>query len=159
MKKTLLSIGIYIAFFLALSEKITIINIAVSIVVGLIVYSLNKNSGELTKLINLRTITTWFIFLIMLFIEIVKANFQVAKIALSVDMKLEPQIVMYESRIKNNWLLTILANVITLTPGTMSVDISNNLLKIHCLNKNYADSLNVMVLEKLLFKIEGEYNG
>ncbi len=159
MKKTLLSIGIYISFFLALSEKITIVNIAVSIVVGLIVYSLNKNSGELAKLINLRTITTWFIFLIMLFIEIVKANFQVAKIALSVDMKLEPQIVMYESRIKNNWLLTILANVITLTPGTMSVDISNNLLKIHCLNKNYADSLNVMVLEKLLFKIEGEYNG
>lgn len=159
MKKTLLSIGIYIAFFLALSEKITIVNIAVSIVVGLIVYSLNKNSGELAKLINIRTITTWFIFLIMLFIEIVKANIQVAKIALSVDMKLKPQIVMYESRIKNNWLLTILANVITLTPGTMSVDINNNLLKIHCLNKTYADSLNVMVLEKLLFKIEGEYNG
>lgn len=159
MKKTLLSIGIYAAFFLVLSEKITIINITVSIVVGLLVNILNKNSGELAKLFNLRTFTTWLLFVIMLFVEIVKANFQVAKIALSADMKLEPQIVMYESRIKNNWLITILANVITLTPGTMSVDISDNQLKIHCLNKIYADSLNTMVLEKLLFKIEGEYNG
>lgn len=159
MKKTLLTIGIYTAFFLVLSEKISIINILVSIVVGFLVYKLNSNSGELAKLFNLRTVTTWTIFVLMLFIEIVKANFQVAKIALSVNMKLEPQIVVYESRIKNNWLITILANVITLTPGTMSVDISDNRLKIHCLNKEYAEGLNAMVLEKLLFKIEGGNNG
>jgi len=159
MKKTLLTIGIYTAFFLVLSENITIINILVSMVVGFLVYKLNSNSGELAKLFNLKTVTTWTIFVLMLFIEIVKANFQVAKIALSVDMKLEPQIVVYESRIKNNWLITILANVITLTPGTMSVDISDNRLKIHCLNKEYAEGLNAMVLEKLLFKIEGGYNG
>ena len=159
MKKTLLTIGIYTAFFLVLSEKISIINILVSIIVGFLVYKLNSNSGELAKLFNLRTVTTWTIFVLMLFLEIVKANFQVAKIALSVDMKLEPQIVVYESRIRNNWLITILANVITLTPGTMSVDISDNRLKIHCLNKEYAEGLDAMVLEKLLFKIEGGYNG
>lgn len=159
MKNTLLTIGIYATFFLVLSEKISILNIVVSIVVGFLVYRFTTHSGGLVRLFNRKTFLTWLVFVLMLFVEIVRANFQVAKIALSVDMKLEPQIVMYESRIKNNWLITILANVITLTPGTMSVDISGNQLKIHCLNRAYAEGLNAMVLEKLLFKIEGEYNG
>lgn len=159
MKNTLLAIGIYAAFFLVLCEKISIVNIIFSIIVGFLVYRFNTHSGGMARLFNRRTLPTWVLFVPVLFFEVVKANFQVAKIALSVDMKLDPKIVIYESRIKNQWLLTILANVITLTPGTMSVDICDNKLKIHCLNQSYADGLNSMVLEKLLFKIEGGCNG
>lgn len=159
MKNSVLAIAIYATFFLVLCEKISIVNIIFSIIVGFLVYRFNTHSGELARLFNRKTIHTWILFVPMLFFEVVKANFQVAKIALSVDMKLDPKIVMYESRINNQWLITILANVITLTPGTMSVDIYENQLKIHCLNQAYADGLNSMGLEKLLFRIEGGCNG
>lgn len=155
MKNIFLGTGVYIAFFLILSEKISIVNIFIAFIVALLVYRTNEPGNELGRLINKKTFPTWLLFVPMLFFEVVKANLQVAKIALSRDMKLDPTIVVYESRIEDQWLLTILANVITLTPGTMSVDICENKLKIHCLNKDYADGLNSMVLEKLLFKIEG----
>ena len=74
-------------------------------------------------------------------------------------MKLSPQVVEYTSPIKDEWLLTILANVITLTPGTMSVDLNDSRLIIHCLNKEYAEGLGKMSLEKLLLKIEGDCIG
>jgi multicomponent Na+:H+ antiporter subunit E len=54
--------------------------------------------------------------------------------------------------------LTILANSITLTPGTMTVSIDKNVLDIHCLNKNYEDSLKDNLFEKMLLKIEGVQN-
>ncbi len=155
MKKTLLQVGILATFFLILSEKISMTNIIFAGFVGLLVYKLNEPDGELGRNINFKSIPIWTIFVSMLFFEVVKANLQVAKIALSMDMKLDPKVIVYESRISDHWLLTILANVITLTPGTMSVDICGNKLKIHCLNQEYADGVNSMVLEKLLFKIEG----
>lgn len=155
MKNMVLTIGVCATFFLVLCEQITITNIIFSIIVGLLVYGFNAHSGELARLFNRRTFFTWLIIVPMLFFEVVKANLQVAKIALSVDMKLDPQVVIYDSRINDPWLLTILANVITLTPGTMSVDILDSKLTIHCLNQAYAEGLNSMVLEKLLFKIEG----
>ncbi len=155
MKNIVLVPGIYVAFFLVLSEKISIINIIFAIIVALLVYRLNEPSGELGRFINIKTIPTWMLFVPMLFFEVVKANLQVAKIALSRDMELDPKIIVYESRIKDQWLLTILANVVTLTPGTMTVDIVDNKLNIHCLNQDYANGLNTLVLEKLLFKIEG----
>lgn len=155
MKNVLLSTGILTIFFLILSEKISILNIIFALGVGLLVNRFNERDGDLGRNFNYKTIPIWIIFVPMLFFEVVKANLQVAKIALSKDMKLDPKIVVYESRIRNHWLLTILANVITLTPGTMSVDICESTLKVHCLNQHYADGLNAMVLEKLLFKIEG----
>lgn len=155
MKNVLLSLGVLATFFLILSEKISVTNMIFAIIVGLLVYKLNEPIGELERNFNLKSIPIWIIFVPMLFFEVIKANLQVAKIALSRDMKLDPKVIVYESRIKDHWLLTILANVITLTPGTMSVDICGNKLKIHCLNQEYADGVNSMVLEKLLFKIEG----
>lgn len=155
MKNTILSMGILATFFLILSEKLSVLNIIFAVIVCLLVYKLNEPVNELGINFNLKSIPIWILFIPMLFFEVVKANLQVAKIALSLDMKLDPKVIIYESRISNHWLLTILANVITLTPGTMSVDISGNKLKIHCLNQEYADGVNSMVLEKLLFKIEG----
>lgn len=155
MKNSILSMGILATFFLILSEKITMTNIIFAGFVGLLIFKFNEPDGELGSNFNLKSIPIWILFVLMLFFEVVKANLQVAKIALSLDMKLDPKVIIYESRISNHWLLTILANVITLTPGTMSVDISGNKLKVHCLNQAYADGVNSMVLEKLLFKIEG----
>jgi len=68
-------------------------------------------------------------------------------------------VVTYESKLSDEWLLTILANSITLTPGTMTVDIKGNQLLIHCLNKMYSNGLSDMHLEKMLFEIERDING
>lgn len=79
----------------------------------------------------------WFTFLgylVYFFIEMAKANFDVAYRVIT--GKINPGIVKISPSLKTDLGITMLANSITLTPGTLSVDIdeSTNDLYIHWIN-------------------------
>lgn len=63
------------------------------------------------------------------------ANWQVAKIVLNPRMPIAPRLIRYDVRDMTPVQITTLVNCITLTPGTLVVDISpdNRWLYIHCL--------------------------
>jgi multicomponent Na+:H+ antiporter subunit E len=66
----------------------------------------------------------WFLYYIPLFIwECIKANIDVAYRVIHPDLPINPGIVKVKTTLKSDTGLTFLANSITLTPGTMSVDI------------------------------------
>jgi len=96
----------------------------------------------------------WIKYIALLFYEVVIANFQVAKIVLNPKLDIKPMVIEYESKLSESMLLTILANSITLTPGTMTVGIEGKKLQVHCLRKFYAESLQGNKFEKQLLKIE-----
>jgi len=76
----------------------------------------------------------WFLYYIPLFIwECIKANIDVACRVCHPDLPINPGIVKVKTTLKSDTGLTFLANSITLTPGTMSVDIDpqNGFLYIH----------------------------
>ncbi len=76
----------------------------------------------------------WFLYYIPLFIwECIKANIDVAFRVAHPDLPIHPGIVKVKTTLKSDTALTFLANSITLTPGTMSVDIDeeNKVLYIH----------------------------
>ena len=76
----------------------------------------------------------WFLYYIPLFIwECLKANIDVAYRVIHPDLPINPGIVKVKTTLKSDTGLTFLANTITLTPGTMSVDIDpeNGFLYIH----------------------------
>jgi multicomponent Na+:H+ antiporter subunit E len=76
----------------------------------------------------------WFFYYIPLFIwECIKANIDVAYRVAHPDLPINPGIVKVKTTLKSDTALTFLANSITLTPGTMSVDIDeeNSFLYIH----------------------------
>jgi len=76
----------------------------------------------------------WFLYYIPLFIwECIKANIDVAYRVTHPDLPINPGIVKVKTILKSDTALTFLANSITLTPGTMSVDIDaeNGFLYIH----------------------------
>jgi len=79
----------------------------------------------------------WFAFLAYLFVffyEMTKANFDVAYRVIT--GKINPGIVKISPDLKTDLGITMLANSITLTPGTLSVDIDENAndLYIHWIN-------------------------
>ncbi len=51
-----------------------------------------------------------------------KASLQVFRMILNPDLPIKPGIVKIQSRLRNRLALTILANCITLTPGTLTVE-------------------------------------
>lgn len=73
--------------------------------------------------------------------ECAKANFDVAYRVLHPELPIHPGIVAVRTQLKSDTGLTFLANSITLTPGTMTVDLDRDagLLYIHWLDVKSAD--------------------
>lgn len=63
-----------------------------------------------------------------------KANFDVAYRVLNVYMPIKPGIVKVKTKLTTDMARTFLANSITLTPGTLSVDIMGDHLYVHWIN-------------------------
>ena len=103
----------------------------------------------------------WFLYYIPVFIwECFKANLDVAYRIGHPDLPIHPGIVKVKTELKSETGLTFLANSITLTPGTMTVDIDqeNGFLYIHWMNVKDKDmekatEMIVKKFEKILKKI------
>jgi len=66
-----------------------------------------------------------------LFIELVKANIDVAKRVLNPSLPINPGVVKVPTEVKNEYGKLILANSITLTPGTISLDADEEGVFVH----------------------------
>ncbi|KGX83891.1 Na+/H+ antiporter subunit E [Pontibacillus marinus] len=67
------------------------------------------------------------IYLILLFIkELLLSNISIVKWVYKPKLDMEPGIFAVPIDLKSNWEITLLANLITLTPGTLSIAISND---------------------------------
>ena len=99
-------------------------------------------------------------YLIVLIAEILKANFAVVKMIYSVKYQVEPALVSFKSPLKTGFANFLLANSITLTPGTITVSMENGDFVVHCLDKELAvgmdDSVFVHLLKKLEKGVENE---
>ena len=73
--------------------------------------------------------------------EIFKANIDVSKVILSPKMNLSPRLVRVPLSQSNELATVIYANSITLTPGTVSVDIEGDEIIVHALTQELMDGL------------------
>lgn len=73
--------------------------------------------------------------------EIGKANIDVAKIVLSPSMKISPRMVRVKASQKTDVGIATFANSITLTPGTVSVDIAEDEILVHAITEDMAQGL------------------
>lgn len=89
--------------------------------------------------------------------EVIKANFVLFKIFLTRKGKREPVIVSFHTSLKTGMARALLANAITLTPGTITISLEDDKYTIHCFDKCLAEGLNKTVFEKWLSKLEGGY--
>ena len=76
-----------------------------------------------------------------LVIEIVKSNIDVVKRILSPSLPISPTLVRVRASQTTDLGQVIYANSITLTPGTVSVDVSNGEILVHSLSREGAESL------------------
>lgn len=101
----------------------------------------------------------WALVYIPVFLwEMTKANFDVAYRVLHPKLPIDPGIVKVKTALKSEMGIVFLANSITLTPGTFTVDLKGQYLYIHCIkvrNTGLAEASHEIVdrFEKLLIKI------
>ena len=88
-----------------------------------------------------------------LLIEIVKSSIAVARVVISPSMPIQPSLVEYSTKEKSDSGKVILGNSITLTPGTVTIDLDENRLLVHCLTADTAADLASGEMEKRILKL------
>jgi multicomponent Na+:H+ antiporter subunit E len=94
------------------------------------IISLNSENRKYFRIVP-KTIGFVFFFLS----ELTKANIQVAIEVMTIKSTMKPGIVRYPLEAKSDFEITLLANLISLTPGTCSLDVSTDrkVLYIHAM--------------------------
>lgn len=96
-----------------------------------------------------------FEYFCILIIEIVKANIAVFSLILKKELEFDPCFCYFKTDLKEEKHRILLANSITLTPGTITVDLNENgEYKVHCLEKSFSDGINKSVFVEMLKKME-----
>jgi len=100
----------------------------------------------------------WFLLYIpVFFYYIIQANLDVVYRALHPQMPIHPGIVKIRTKLKSDSAITALANSITLTPGTLTVDLTDDgVLYVHSINVKSKDTEEAtrMIAEKFEFFLE-----
>jgi multicomponent Na+:H+ antiporter subunit E len=86
-----------------------------------------------------RVIFNYLMYLSVFFVELVKANLNVMRLVFSPRIDIQPGIVEIKTTLKSPLGRLALANSITLTPGTLVVDIIGDSLFIHWINVSATD--------------------
>jgi multicomponent Na+:H+ antiporter subunit E len=80
--------------------------------------------------------------------EIAKANVEIAYVVLHPDLPIDPEMVEFDAAVWSALPVTTLANSITLTPGTLTVDVSRQHFTVHTLTGNAREGLFAGTLER-----------
>lgn len=75
--------------------------------------------------------------------EVVKANVQVARLVVDPRIPITPAFIAIPLTLKDDFTITVLANMITLTPGTLTVDVADDrsVLYVHCLSTDDVEAV------------------
>ena len=96
-----------------------------------------------------------FVYFPWLFKEIIKSNFDVARRVLSPSLPIDPRVFTVQASQITAVGRTIYANSITLTPGTVTIDVRGNTLEVHALTKASADGVKSGVMDAHVTRFEG----
>lgn len=97
----------------------------------------NADFGHLQK----GFIKAYFLFLVLWIKDLILANIEVAQIVLSKDMNINPAFYRMSQPQKSVVNQTIIANAITLTPGTLTVAFDDESILVHALRSHHYDDL------------------
>jgi multicomponent K+:H+ antiporter subunit E len=149
------TVGLAIAWMI-LQERFTLADFVIGYLLGAVVAYLCRNFWAERILVKqpLGTLRLAAAFAR----EIVIANLQVAAIVLRPRVRVQPVFIVLPLVLRDDFKITALANMITLTPGTLTVDVAEDrsALYVHCLSAADADAVRQQikdVFEKPLKKV------
>lgn len=103
---------------------------------------------------NIRKVLKFIRYCCVLIKEIVKANFAVMHMILSEKEEVEPALVSFHSDMETSVGKAMVANAITLTPGTITVSLEDSEYVVHCLDDDLAVGMADSIFVKLISDME-----
>lgn len=147
-------LGIWFVLNGRFTVEITLYGIGVSAVVYFVLCKLTDFSfkKDIKFCKNILFILAYFGVLLK---EIFLSNVNIVKVIFERKKTPTPEIIHLHLGIKSKFLNTLVANSITLTPGTITVDLEGDHFIVYCLDKTMIDGFENSTLVKLARKMEG----
>ena len=132
---------IFLGLWLLLNGQVTMERLLFGVGISLLLYCfmvrvLDWNAKR--EALFWRALPIFLLYLLNLVRETAIASFTVARLALTPGAHPEPVLVEFHSGIDGDWLNVLLANSITLTPGTITIFQEHDRFLIHSLRTEYA---------------------
>lgn len=144
MKAPYLLIGLLYVFWIAMTGSLApaelAVGLAVAVVVGTGAWRLLGEEAR-PLVFTPRQAARFAVYVPYLIKEIVKANIDVAERVLDPRLPISPTIMPFHFPLDREISVVGLANSITLTPGTLTVDHDGDTFYVHCLGEEFADDL------------------
>lgn len=144
------SIGVLYLFWLLITASLKPFDLLVGLVVaGLAGWWADRTlwTGEPEPL-PVRTWTRLPLYLAYLLKEIVVAAVYVAERVLDPHLRISPMMQTHRVRFSSDTARAAFANSITLTPGTLTVDVDDDVFIVHCLHESFSDAISSGDLER-----------
>lgn len=125
----------------AMTGQFALINLAFGFVLGgLILAMIRDEAGSVS---HFRRVLRAVLLGLTFIYELIKSSVNVAIIVLSPSRNLQPAILAFPLDVETDHEITLLANMITLTPGTLSVDVSDDrkTLYVHAIDAPDVDAI------------------
>lgn len=149
---------IMFCFWIVLSGQIDAFHLSLGVLSSLIVSIISADLLFQEKIKKGFIVETWrfFKYTFWLFYQIIVANVYVAVLALHPKMKdhLDPTIVTFKSKLTTSMARVAMANSITLTPGTITIRMEDDVYYVHALTRKFAEALPGEMEERLAHVFE-----
>ena len=140
-KRFITTLIIYFIFWVAYTTSLALDQIIIGIILSTLLsiftyksFSQKKPDNNLVvRIFNLIKYIPVFI------IEMIKANLDVARRVINPSLPINPGIIKIKTNLKSDYAKLFLANSITLTPGTLTLDVKGNDLFIHWIDVESRD--------------------
>ena len=149
----LLLFGLWLALNGRITAEICLLGIAIVGIVGVLAYFLFGYTPK-RDLRFLVRVPLFLIYAPVLIFEIMKASFRVIGIIWNTNRLVTPALVIVETGLRSRFAQFVLANSITLTPGTITVRTNGGRFTVHCLSREMSDGIEDGLLCRLLKRME-----
>jgi multicomponent Na+:H+ antiporter subunit E len=136
MTSTACAAGLYFSFWLVLSGHYDAFYLTVGALVSVAVAVTTRDLELVSS--ALRVAPRFLAYLPWLLGEIWKANLDVVRVVLSPSLPIDPVVVRITTPLHGDLAVTTLGNSITLTPGTITLDVEGRDLVVHALTRGGA---------------------
>jgi multicomponent Na+:H+ antiporter subunit E len=140
---------ILFAFWALLSGKFDAFHLTLGAICSILVaYLFHDLLFANVRVGDMRIVAGRFIrYIPWLLLQIALSNIHVASLVLRRKMPIDPQVVEFKTKLETDISCVALANSITLTPGTITIDIKDGVYYVHALSQKVADDLNAGAME------------
>ena len=149
---------VFLALWFIFNERMTVELLVIGLLVSALVdlFSIKilgmRYKGSLKRLARLTGGV--FAYIWRLIVEIFKANASVIRLIVSPTLEVEPELHFFKTKLKSDAARVLLANSITLTPGTITCMLEDDKLCVHALDKSLAEGIENTDFEQKLLKLE-----